>query len=44
MKPENISDIEAKKKDILARAKVLNIVNSLFDLRTILEYLDNLFK
>lgn len=41
---ENISDIEKKENDILSRAKVLNINNSLFDLRMILEYLDNLFK
>ena len=40
----NISDIEKKGKDILTRAKVLNITDSLFDLRTILEYLDSLFK
>lgn len=41
---ENISNIEKKENDILTRAKVLNINNSLFDLRMILEYLDNLFK
>ena len=40
----NISDIEKKESDILSRAKVLNITDSLFDLRTILEYLDSLFK
>lgn len=40
----NISDIEKKENDILTRAKVLNITDSLFDLRTILEYLDNLFR
>ncbi len=40
----NIHEIEKKENDILTRAKVLNITNSLFDLRTILEYLDNLFK
>ena len=40
----NINDIEKKENDILSRAKVLNINNSLFDLRMILEYLDNLFK
>ncbi len=40
----NISDIEKKENDIISRAKVLNITDSLFDLRTILEYLDNLFK
>ena len=41
---ENISDIEKKESDIMSRAKVLNITDSLFDARTILEYLDNLFK
>lgn len=41
---ENIKDIEKKENDIISRAKVLNINNSLFDLRMILEYLDNLFK
>ena len=40
----NISDIEKKENDILTRAKVLNINDSLFDLRTILEYLDGLFR
>ena len=40
----NISDIEKKESDIFSRAKVLNITDSLFDLRTILEYLDSLFK
>lgn len=40
----NISDIEKKESDILTRAKVLNITDSLFDLRMILEYLDSLFK
>ena len=40
----NISDIEKKENDILTRAKVLNITDSLFDLRVILEYLDSLFK
>lgn len=41
---ENISDIEKRENDILTRAKVLNITDSLFDLRTILEYLDSLFR
>lgn len=41
---KNIQDIEKKENDILTRAKVLNISDSLFDLRTILEYLDSLFK
>ena len=40
----NLADIEKKESDILSRAKVLNITDSLFDLRTILEYLDSLFK
>ena len=40
----NISDIEKKENDILTRAKVLNITDSLFDLRIVLEYLDSLFK
>ena len=40
----NINNIEKRKNDILTRAKVLNITDSLFDLRTILEYLDGLFK
>lgn len=40
----NISDIERRENDILTRAKVLNINDSLFDLRTILEYLDSLFR
>ena len=41
---ENLKDIEKRENDILDRAKVLNITDSLFDLRTILEYLDGLFK
>lgn len=41
---DNISDIEKRENDILTRAKVLNINDSLFDLRTILEYLDGLFR
>ena len=40
----NIADIEKRENDILTRAKVLNINDSLFDLRTILEYLDSLFR
>lgn len=40
----NINDIEKRENDILTRAKVLNINDSLFDLRTILEYLDSLFR
>ena len=41
---ETLESIEKKSSDILDRAKVLNIDDSLFELRTILEYLDNLFK
>lgn len=41
---DNVKDIERRENDILDRAKVLNITDSLFDLRTILEYLDSLFK
>ena len=41
---KNFEDIDKKKNDILTRAKVLNITDSLFDLRTVLEYLDGLFK
>ena len=40
----NIEEVENRKKDIITRAKVLNIDNSLFDLRNILEYLDDIFK
>lgn len=40
----NIDEIEKRKKEIITRAKVLNIDNSLFDLRNILEYLDDIFK
>jgi len=40
----NILDIEKRENDILTRAKVLNINDSLFDLRIILEYLDSLFR
>ena len=40
----NINDIKMRENDILTRAKVLNITDSLLDLRTILEYLDGLFK
>lgn len=40
----NLQEINKKENDILDRAKVLNINDSLFDLRTILEYLDSLFK
>lgn len=41
---ENMASIDKKKNDIYDRAKVLNINDSLFDLRVILEYLDDLFK
>ena len=41
---DNLASIEKRENDILDRAKVLNITDSLFDLRTILEYLDGLFK
>lgn len=41
---ENMEEIENRKKEIITRAKVLNIDNSLFDLRNILEYLDDIFK
>ena len=40
----NINNIEKRSSDILTRAKVLNITDSLFDSRAILEYLDGLFK
>ena len=40
----NISNIEKRENDILTRAKVLNISDSLFDSRAMLEYLDGLFK
>ena len=41
---QNIEKIEKRCSDILDRAKVLNISDSLFDLKTILSYLDGLFK
>ena len=40
----NMQEIENRKIEIMDRAKVLNIDNSLFDLRNILEYLDDIFK
>lgn len=40
---KNINDIEKQIKNILDRAKVLSFDDSLFDLRTMLDYLDNLF-
>ncbi len=42
--PQNIEKIEKHKNDIYDRAKVLNIDDSLFIAKTILEYLDGLFK
>ena len=42
--PNNIEKIEKRKNDIMDRAKVLNITDSLFDAKVILEYLDGLFK
>ncbi len=42
--PANVEKIEKHKNDIYDRAKVLNIDDSLFDAKVILEYLDNLFK
>ncbi len=42
--PTNIEKIEKHKNDIYDRAKVLNITDSLFDAKVILEYLDGLFK
>ena len=42
--PNNIEKIEKRCSDILDRAKVLNITDSLFDLKVILDYLDGLFK
>jgi septation ring formation regulator len=42
--PTNIEKIEKHKNDIMDRAKVLNITDSLFDAKVILEYLDGLFK
>ena len=40
----NLLEVENRKQEIITRAKVLNIDNSLFDLRNILEYLDDTFK
>ncbi len=40
----NFKEIERIENDILDRTKVLNIDNSLFELKTILEFLDSLFK
>ncbi len=40
----NFQEIEKIENDIIDRTKVLNIDNSLLELRTILEFLDSLFK
>lgn len=40
----NIKEIERIENDIVDRSKVLNIDNSLIELKTILEFLDSLFK
>ena len=40
----NMQEVDNHTKEILDRAKVLNIDDSLFDLRNILEYLDEIFK
>lgn len=41
--PYNIDETNKKVNDILARIKVLNLEDCMFELRTILEYLDSLF-
>ena len=40
----NFQEIEKIENDILDRSKVLNIDNSLLELKTVLEFLDSLFK
>ena len=40
----NLKEIEKIENDIVDRSKVLNIDNSLIELKTILEFLDSLFK
>lgn len=40
----NLAEIEKIENDIIDRSKVLNIDNSLIELKTILEFLDSLFK
>ena len=40
----NIAEIERIENDIIDKSKVLNIDNSLIELKTILEFLDSLFK
>ena len=41
--PYNIEEVNKKINDILDRIKVLNLEDCMFELRTILEYLDSLF-
>ena len=41
--PHNIEQIEAKVNDINTRIKILNLEDSMFELKTFLDYLDNLF-
>ena len=41
--PYNIEQIEAKINDINTRIKILNLEDSMFELKTFLDYLDNLF-
>ena len=41
---DNFTEIEKIENDVIDRAKVLNIDNSLLELKTILEFLDSLFK
>ena len=41
---KNLEEIDKIENDIIDRAKVLNIDNSLLSLKTILEFLDSLFK
>ncbi len=42
--PYNLEESEKKINDILDRIRVLNLEDCMFELRTILEYLDSLFK
>ena len=41
--PHNLSQIEKKVDDIKTRIKILNLEDSMFELKTFLDYLDNLF-
>lgn len=41
--PYNLEQIENKVNDIKTRIKILNIEDSMFELKTFLDYLDNLF-